>query len=510
MCCNCVNRREFLGVTAALAAGAALTAPFSASAEASPEWAEDMWDPDRPFSIAGKPLRIQPVLMYRLPKRREMTSWKSWGGIRTEAAVAEEAGRIANELEGLAARAGFAIEVLPVVSVTSMEDAAKTQSISADVSIIYPATGSGEMLKAAIPERGAIIFVRHQSGPVYYWYEALSVQYLKTGKDAPESNKRVSVHDVVVDDTEEVLWRLRALYGVKNFIGARIVALGGPVGKYASTAPATSRDRFKLDIVEVSYSDLGKRIERALADARTAKRAEAWTDRYLALPGTDLETDRQFVVNAFVLYGIFKDILRECDARAFTIKDCMSTIIPMAKTTACLTLSLLNDEGFLAFCESDFVVVPAGILLGHISGKPVFMHNSTFPHNGLVTCAHCTAPRRMSAERYEPVRVLTHYESEYGAAPKVEIPKGQEVTFINPEYDTGRWVGIKGAVESNPFLEICRSQQDIRIFGDWKKLLNEVRDSHWMMVYGDYLREIGYAAPRIGVVWESISDAQGT
>ena len=115
----------------------------------------------------------------------------------------------------------------------------------------------------------------------------------------------------------------------------------------------------------------------------------------------------------------------------------------------------------------------------------------------------------MSAERYEPVRVLTHYESEYGAAPKVEIPKGQEVTFINPEYDTGRWVGIKGAVESNPFLEICRSQQDIRLFGDWKKLLNEVRDSHWMMVYGDYLREIGYAAPRIGIVWESISDAQG-
>jgi hypothetical protein len=167
----------------------------------------------------------------------------------------------------------------------------------------------------------------------------------------------------------------------------------------------------------------------------------------------------------------------------------------------------MNDEGLLAFCESDFVVIPSGILLHHISRKPVFLHNSTFPHNGLVTCAHCSAPRRMDAVRYEPMKVLTHYESEYGAAPKVEIPEGQEVSFIDPEYSTGRWVGFKGTVESNPFLEICRSQQDVKIRGDWKKLTKEVRDSHWMMVYGNYLREVGYASRRIGIEWEDISSA---
>ena len=44
--------------------------------------------------------------------------------------------------------------------------------------------------------------------------------------------------------------------------------------------------------------------------------------------------------------------------------------------------------------------------------------------------------------------------------------------------------------------------------GDWEKLLYEVRDSHWMMVYGDHLKEVGYAARKIGVDWVSISDAQ--
>jgi hypothetical protein len=32
----------------------------------------------------------------------------------------------------------------------------------------------------------------------------------------------------------------------------------------------------------------------------------------------------------------------------------MGTIMPMSQTTACMPLSLLNDEGYLAFCESDF------------------------------------------------------------------------------------------------------------------------------------------------------------
>jgi hypothetical protein len=111
----------------------------------------------------------------------------------------------------------------------------------------------------------------------------------------------------------------------------------------------------------------------------------------------------------------------------------------------------------------------------------------------------------MDSVRYEPAKILTHFESEYGAAPKVEIPEGQVVTFIDPEYSSGRWVGFKGIVKSNPFLEICRSQQDVEIQGDWKKLKKEVRDSHWMLTYGDYLKEIGYACRKIGIKWEDIS-----
>ena len=511
MCCHhpSPNRREFMG----LAAGAGLVPLSTLAMPAARHWTAGLWDPGRPLIQPGKPLKVQAVLMYRTPVRKEATSWKSWGGVQTEESAAAEVARIAAELKTVAAKADFAMEIISVDRVMTTEQAAMVRNPAADVTIIYPATGSGATLRTLIPENGqGIIFVRKSSGPVYYWYEALSVRYLKSGRPQPAPANpaeapRLSVHDVVVDDTGELLWRLRAFFGVKNFLGARIVALGGARGKYDGRAPQVARERYKLDIIETGYQELGKRIKSALNDPSKMALAEKWTDRYLSIPGTTLATERPFVVNSFILYGVFKDLMEEHGAAAFTIGECMSAIMPMSKTTACLTLELLNDEGLLAFCESDFVIIPAGMLLRHISGKPVFLHNSTFPHNGVVTCAHCTGPRRMNAERYEPARLVTHYESEYGAAPKVEMPIGQEVCFINPEYATGRWVGMKGTVEGNPFYEICRSQQDVRIHGNWKKLLSEVRDSHWVMAYGDYLREIGHAAPRIGVTWENISEA---
>ena len=103
-----------------------------------------------------------------------------------------------------------------------------------------------------------------------------------------------------------------------------------------------------------------------------------------------------------------------------------------------------------------------------------------------------------------PEKILPHFESDYGAAPKVSLPINKEVTFFNPEYSTNRWLGFKGNIKSNPHLDSCTSQQIVEIQGDWKKLKSEARDSHWVMAFGDYLKEGEYAARRIGVKWEDI------
>ncbi len=473
------------------------------------------WDPHQPFRRLGNPIRVQPVFMYVLPARREQSSWRSWGGVQTQAAVAEEVVRINRELSAVKRDTDFGLEFLPVERVTSTDAAsAIAEREGHNVMLVYACTGSGALLKACLGKTPhALIFVRHKNGPVYYWYEALSTRYLRKEGEAGQSggdspvDVQVDVQDVVVDDPGELLWRLRALFALKNFLGTRILALGGSWGKYAADAPEKAAQRFRMEIVELPYETFAPRLREARADQRLLAAAERATKLYLDLPGTKLRTERRAVVNAFVLHRVFKDLMGEHQATAFTIKSCMGTIIPMSETTACLPLELLNDEGLIAFCESDFVIIPAGLLLRHIAGKPVFLHNSTFPHQRMVTCAHCTCPRRLDGRKYAAAEIMTHYESDYGAAPKVKMPVGQQVTFVDPEYSTTRWVGFKGVVKANPFYQICRSQQEVEIQGDWRKLRNEARDSHWMMVYGEYLREVGYAARKLGLEWVNISGA---
>ena len=82
---------------------------------------------------------------------------------------------------------------------------------------------------------------------------------------------------------------------------------------------------------------------------------------------------------------------------------------------------------------------------------------------------------------------MTHFESDYGAAPKVEMRKGQAVTMIAPDFKAERWVGLRGTIEDNPFMDICRSQIDVRFACDSDLLAERMPGFHWMLAYGDYI-----------------------
>jgi len=354
-------------------------------------------------------------------------------------------------------------------------------------------------------KKEAIFFVRCQSGPLYYWYEGIMARFLHQHTDQL-ALEQIDYQDVVVDSLDEVLWRLRALGGLRNTLGTRIVAVGGAGGwaQPAGVVPDLARQRWQLDIQPVSYDELGPLIQAARQDPQTVARSRARADEYLKLPGTTLQTERAFVDNAFLLEEVFVRLMQKADARAITVRGCMRTIMPMAQTTACLALSTLNDAGYLAFCESDFVVIPAGILLSSIAGRPMFLNDPTYPHDGLITLAHCTAPRKMDPATLEPARIMTHFESDYGAAPKVEMGVGREVTMVAPDFAAKRWLGLSGHIAAAPLLPICRSQIDVAFRADSLLVAQRMPGFHWMLVYGNYLRETGYALRRAGIAWECL------
>lgn len=505
-CCGCfldpMARRSFLAAIGGSALGAAAFTGGAAVAAAGGTLAE------RPKpSLEKKALVVQPALVYDLAKPREATSWRSWGGLHNESDVAAEVKRIEAELKDLDEKTEFPLTIRPVAQILNRNEAVELCKGDADVMLIYGASGGGGTIEALIsPTRHNLVFVRHKSGPVYLWYEIVHPHMLRKSVDE-YGQPGLEPTDVIVDKYEDVAWRLRALYALKNTVGSKIVCIGGPSGWGAGgrKAPEIAANLWKMDLLDFSYDELGKRIVAARANGDRVRRAEADAAEYLKQANVSLETDRGFVSRAFLLTEVFEEIMAEAGAQAITVNNCMSTIMPMSETTACLPLTLINDSGAMAFCESDFAVIPSGVLLHHIASLPVFLQDPTTPHHGMITLAHCTAPRKMDGKNLEKVRILTHYESDYGAAPKVDMRIGQTVTVIDPDFEDKRWIGFRGTIADNPFLDICRSQVDVTIEGDCDTLMQEMRGFHWMLAYGDHLKETGYALRKLGVGWYNLT-----
>ncbi len=495
-----LNRRDFLFKAGTLAAGGLMYSTLGLTA------ASQLKEPAR-RPLVNVPLRIQPVLTCTLHQKRQAGSWRDWGGLMTDQDIADEQARIGRELKAMAAQADFPMEILPLATVKNAEQAANVAQGKFDGVLMYAAGCGANVIEAlAKPDKWNLMFVRHRSGPAYLWYEIAHPRFLRKTVDefGPTG---MDVQDVVVDSHADVLWRLRAMHGLKNTLGKRIVTVGGASGWGAGgrKAPEIARTLWKMEIVDVPYPQLGERIKQARQNAALVDRCKESARLYLRQHGISLKTDPEFVSKAFVLAEVFKDLMDGAETDAITINSCMGTIMPMAETTACLPLSLLNDAGYLAFCESDFVVIPSGILLHYISGKPVFLNDPTYPHHDVVTLAHCTAPRKMDGKHYEHAKILTHFESDYGAAPKVEMRLGQQVTTIAPDFASKKWVGFDGKIVANPFMAICRSQIDVEVKGGSDRLMEEMRGFHWMTSYGDYLRETGFALKKVGVEWLNVS-----
>jgi len=498
------NRRAFLGCLGAASFAAALAGigPWPARGVPSGRIATTPLPP-------GRPLRLKPLLIYHLDQRREKTSWRGYGGLRTAAEVDQECGRITAELAALRAKARFPLEILPLSRVNSDADAAAQAGAPADAMLLFAASGAQHWLeKLAAAGKPAVVFVRHKSGPLYLYYEIAHWRLLRKSEDAP-AEPNLDVDDVVVDEYDDVLWRLKALYAVQNTRGTKVLGLGG-LQAYSrpgqELGPKHVRDVWGFEIVEFPRTELKQRLEQVRANPDALREARQLSDDLLAQANVALETDRRFVVNTFLALKVLRGLMQEKGAANLGVADCMGGLIPILDTPPCLALSVLNDEGLTAFCHVDMTHTVPGVLLRWISHQPSFVCNSHFPHHGLITLAHCAAPRKMSGTDFEPTTIMTHYESDFGAATKVEYPKGQAVTCVIPNLHCTKWFGFRGRIEDSPNYPMCRSQMDVRIEGDWRQLTREMEGFHTVVTYGDHLREIGYALKRVGrIQWRDYS-----
>ena len=463
----------------------------------------------------GAPLRVLPVLAYATAQPQDRSSWRPYGAIHSPSDVVDETRRIEAELRAVASAAEFPIEFQPVALVCDEAKVRQAAGTDVDALLVYASGGDPNWFSILAASKAPnVMFIRHKSGPYYLYHEIAHWRFLRRSEDVMvEPN--ASLDDIVVDDYAEVLWRLRALYGLKNARGTKMLAVGSLAaysGPGQEFGPKHAREIWNYSIEIVSYEDFKQRLGRVRSDGSRMREVEHEMKAFLGRGNVTLKTERRFVENSFVALQACRRLLHEKGAFNIAFDRCMGRdIIEMLDTPPCLLEALINDEGYTSYCHTDLTHTVPGVLLRWIAGKPTFVCNTHLPHDGVFTVAHCAAPMRMNGREHEPTTVLTHYESDYGAATKVEYRKDQEVTVVVPNLHCTRWHGFKGTIIGSPSLPACRSQMDIRVNGDCARLAREMEGFHAQIVYGDYLREVGYALKktRKAMEWKNYSEDAG-
>ena len=150
--------------------------------------------------------------------------------------------------------------------------------------------------------------------------------------------------------------------------------------------------------------------------------ARAELDEVLCRFSCSLEGDRttEDLSDAAIMYLALASICKEEHLDAVTVK-CFD-LLSSCKTTACLALALLNDNGIIAGCEGDIPSICTMLAIYKALGRPSFMANpaSIDSDNLSIDFAHCTIPTVM----VENCTLPSHFESGIGIGINGEVPLG--------------------------------------------------------------------------------------
>ena len=130
---------------------------------------------------------------------------------------------------------------------------------------------------------------------------------------------------------------------------------------------------------------------------------------------------RDDLYDAARMYLALKGLSARYQLNALTLK-CFG-ILGSCRTTACLALALLNDEGIVAGCEGDIPALWTMLYVKYAYGQEAFMANpSSSSHSEqTIDFAHCTIPLGM----VHGYRLPTHFESNSGIGIAGSVPSGR-------------------------------------------------------------------------------------
>ena len=469
---RCVNRRQFIGTTAAggmLLAGGLAARPLMA--------AEDAGWPKMP------PVKIHVVYV---------GTGGAWPKPQFDAPA--EVAKFKEYLAGVEDRLGdvkfVGGELIPN-SVGPAEKAAANLGDADAVLLIHLSFGSGApLLKFVDTGLPVAIFSQPFSGHDWMYVP----QWQKAGK---------KVILAASSDYGE-LDRAAALLRVPVRMGqTRIICIGRPRG----TAPACSAEQIKerlgAEAVQLSNEQVVAAHQAVDPKAAEAEAEQYWIGRAQKI----VEPPREHIINSARLYLAMKNIMIQQRAQAVTSSHCMG-----APAKCCLTFSKLNDLGLVGACEGDMDSTLTMLIFAYAFGVPGFISDPLFDTaKNAVIHAHCTSTTKFDgpAGKRAPFLIRTQCDSNKGVSLEVQMRVGQAITcakLVNLDtmlISTGKIIDIPDYDDRGCRTQITTEVADAReMVHNWGGGVLEKEGMmtllHRVVFYGNHLRSIKDLAVLMG------------
>jgi L-fucose isomerase and related proteins len=243
------------------------------------------------------------------------------------------------------------------------------------------------------------------------------------------------------------------------------------------------RERWGVTMLDISLDEVVEGYE-AVSDGDVRD----ITDEFMRNAIGIKEPSRDEVVKAMRLYRAIKNIVEQYHLDAFTL-NCFD-LIPTTRTTGCVALALLNQEGIPAGCEGDEQTLLTMLAVQAATGEMTFMANpSKILDNAAheIVLAHCTIAPAMT-DRYI---VRDHYESLSGVAVEgIFDPMEMTIVKCGGKEMERYFISRAQLLECTSNPNMCRTQLLLRLDEPLDYFLERSIGNHHVIVRGDHKQRL--------------------
>lgn len=292
------------------------------------------------------------------------------------------------------------------------------------------------------------------------------------------------IHGTPEEMTAQTLMHHQAFAAKRSLKGKRIGVVGTPAPWLIASHVdyLLAGQRWGVSYVDIPIEDVKKNFYNA-----PKKEIEEETSDFMARVKAFQDAVPEDLLRAMRLYKAIKEVCTEHSLDAVTVS-CF-TLLNTLKTSGCLAIALLNDDGIPAGCEGDLQSIMTLLMTRELTGQTGFIANPSFVDRkrNEVLLAHCSIPTTMTDEFI----IRSHFESGSGIAIQGIMHEGNVTLFkCGGECLDEYFLSSGYLTENTNLVTCCRTQVKVRLDSPVTYFMQNPLGNHHILIKGDHTEAI--------------------